>query len=251
MRTFTLVVLAVVALTAASAEEAGKEKKAASENDGKSITRTAARREDLQTTWKSPQVYSYRSPAQGAGSGSIYPSSYYPSNVIPSSYYPSNVIPSSYYPSNGIPSKNPSIVPTVYPYTPRVGDGSPEAFTARRASSYTTAGGKVFFAEGVTQQVGSGWNTATSEFLAPSSGVYFFTFAAMSDRYTNFRVSLIHNGAEVVSAYGDADGYQMGSQSAVIRLNAGDRVYLQLQEGRLYDVSSSRAYNSFSGFKVL
>lgn len=67
-----------------------------------------------------------------------------------------------------------------------------------------------------------------------------------------YRVSLRHNGQDVVSAYGDASGYQMGSQSAVLRLNSGDRVYLQLDEGRLYEVSSSsRAYTTFSGFRLL
>lgn len=65
------------------------------------------------------------------------------------------------------------------------------------------------------------------------------------------RVSLRHNGIEVVSAYGDASGYQMGSQSAVLNLRSGDRVYLQLDEGRLYDSSSSsRGYTTFSGFRI-
>uniref|UniRef100_A0A0P4W1I7 C1q domain-containing protein n=1 Tax=Scylla olivacea TaxID=85551 RepID=A0A0P4W1I7_SCYOL len=65
------------------------------------------------------------------------------------------------------------------------------------------------------------------------------------------RISLRHNGIEVVSAYGDASGYQMGSQSAVLNLRSGDRVYLQLDEGRLYDSSSSsRGYTTLSGFRI-
>lgn len=65
------------------------------------------------------------------------------------------------------------------------------------------------------------------------------------------RVSLRRNGQEVVSGYGDANGYQMGTQSAVLRLSSGDRVYLQLDEGRLYEPTSARAYTTFSGFKII
>ncbi|XP_042239862.1 cerebellin-1-like [Homarus americanus] len=101
-----------------------------------------------------------------------------------------------------------------------------------------------------SRQVGTGWNNVRSEYVAPTSGIYFFTFSAVSDRNTHFRVSLRHNGQDVVTAFGDVGGYQMGSQSAVLRLNSGDHVLLQLQEGRLYDVTSSRAYTTFSGFKI-
>ncbi|XP_053630880.1 complement C1q tumor necrosis factor-related protein 3 isoform X2 [Cherax quadricarinatus] len=169
--------------------------------------------DSLQKTWtNTPGVYGHTL----GGTGTVYPTGYYP---------------------------------YITPYIP-VSNEVTEAFTARRASPFTTAGSKIVFAEGVTQ-VGTGWNTATSEFLAPTTGVYFFTFAAMSDHNTHFRVSLRHNGAEVVNAYGDATGYQMGSQSAVLYLNAGDSVYLQLEEGRLYDATSTRAYTTFTGFKVL
>ncbi|MPC45648.1 hypothetical protein E2C01_039354 [Portunus trituberculatus] len=84
-------------------------------------------------------------------------------------------------------------------------------------------------------------------FMPSATNTYFlniFYFAC-------HRISLRHNGIEVVSAYGDASGYQMGSQSAILNLRSGDRVYLQLDEGRLYDSSSSsRGYTTFSGFRM-
>ncbi|XP_050714488.1 uncharacterized protein LOC126997439 isoform X2 [Eriocheir sinensis] len=188
------------------------------------------------------QVYSYN---RGTGYGTSY-NGIYPSNIIPTSSYNPSYNPSYY------PSYNPTVGSAggVYPITPTVGSSYGESFTVRRASSRTTVGSRVILTQAVTQG-GSGWNAASSEFVATSTGTFFFTFSAVSDRYTQFRVSLRHNGIEVVSAYGDASGYQMGSQSAVLNLRSGDRVYLQLDEGRLYDSSaSSRGYTTFSGFRI-
>ena len=67
------------------------------------------------------------------------------------------------------------------------------------------------------------------------------------------RITLKHNGIGIVSAYGDVNGYQMATNSAVLRLLAGDRVYLELNEGGIYEVTTftGRAYNTFSGFRIL
>ena len=42
---------------------------------------------------------------------------------------------------------------------------------------------------------------------------------------------MVRNNQEVVSAWGDTNGYQSASNSAILALNQGDRVYLVLQEG--------------------
>ncbi|XP_063587898.1 complement C1q tumor necrosis factor-related protein 3-like [Penaeus indicus] len=204
------------------------------------------------TERNAPQVYTYTPPNQG----SVYPHNVYPNSIYPNGVYPNNISP--YNPSNPAnnPAYNPSVtnsnypgtVGGVYPYN-GVGVAGQEAFTVRRASPYTTQGSKIIFTEPVTQ-VGSGWNIASSEFVAPSAGLYFFTFSAVSDRYNHFRITMKHNSRDVVSAFGDSSGYQMGSQSAILGLNAGDRVFLRLEEGRLHDVTSTRAYTTFSGFKI-
>ncbi|XP_042862945.1 complement C1q-like protein 4 [Penaeus japonicus] len=215
-----------------------------------------ASKEREETTEKNapnaPQVYTYTPPNQG----SVYPHNAYPNSINSGGIYPNNVIP--YNPSNPAynPAYNPSVtsnnypgtVGGVYPYN-GVGVTGQEAFTVRRASPYTTQGSKVIFTEPVTQ-VGSGWNIASSEYVAPFPGHYFFAFSAVSDRYNHFRITMKHNGRDVVSAFGDASGYQMGSQSAILSLNTGDRVFLQLEEGRLHDVTSTRAYTTFSGFRI-
>ncbi|XP_066975340.1 cerebellin-3-like [Macrobrachium rosenbergii] len=227
---------------------------------------TSQLREREETTEKSaPQVVSYIPTTSTRGlvypSTTYNPSQYNPNTIYQNRIYPTNSIPydSSNPASN--PAYNPSVVPTLY-YPNRfytattngggyLGNGVTEAFTVRRASPYVRAGSKVVFTETVTQ-TGTGWNTARSEFVATTAGLFFFTFSAVSDRYSHFRVSLKKNEQDVVSAFGDASGYQMGSQSALVSLSPGDRVYLQLQEGQLREAAaSSRAYTSFTGFRIL
>ncbi|XP_018024959.1 uncharacterized protein LOC108680596 [Hyalella azteca] len=125
-----------------------------------------------------------------------------------------------------------------------------DAFTARRVSNSFSLGNKIRFSDTVTQ-LGTSWKSETGEFVPSVAGIFFFTFSSISDRFTHFRISLQLNGAEIVSAFGDISGYQMASNSALVQMQAGDKVYLTLEEGRLYDVSSTRAYTSFSGFRVL
>jgi hypothetical protein len=62
----------------------------------------------------------------------------------------------------------------------------------------------------------------------------------------------VRNNQEVVSAWGDPNGYQSGTNSAIVVLNVNDRVYLVLQEGALHESNNptSRGYTSFSGFKI-
>ncbi|XP_045134736.1 collagen alpha-1(VIII) chain-like [Portunus trituberculatus] len=239
MRGITTTILLTVALAVAWAGEE------ATQNETKSEKQQQKEREET-TEKNSRQIYSYN---RGSGFDTTFPN-VYPNNVIPSnnptvynpSYNPS-LYPNNYYPTT-INSGG------VYPLNPTLGNGYTDAFTVRRASPRTTAGSRVFLTQAVTQG-GSGWNAGSSEFVATSPGMFFFTFSAVSDRYSHFRISLRHNGIEVVSAYGDASGYQMGSQSAILNLRSGDRVYLQLDEGRLYDSSSSsRGYTTFSGFRM-
>ncbi|KAK8399885.1 hypothetical protein O3P69_002937 [Scylla paramamosain] len=230
MRGITTTTLLAVALAVAWA---GEETTQNEKTSGKQL-----QKEREETTEKnSRQIYSYN---RGSGFDTTFPNSTILPTTPPTTR-PS--IPNNYYPTttNG---------GGVYPLNPTLGNGYGEAFTVRRASPRTTAGSRVFLTQAVTQG-GSGWNAGSSEFVATSPGMFFFTFSAVSDRYSHFRISLRHNGIEVVSAYGDASGYQMGSQSAVLNLRSGDRVYLQLDEGRLYDSSSSsRGYTTLSGFRI-
>ena len=50
-----------------------------------------------------------------------------------------------------------------------------------------------------------------------------------------------------MSAWGDTNGYQSGSNTAILALNQGDRVYLVLQEGKppLLDIMCSITFEDF------
>ncbi|KAF2353424.1 C1q domain [Trinorchestia longiramus] len=125
-----------------------------------------------------------------------------------------------------------------------------DAFTARRVSNSISLTNRIRFSDTVTL-LGTSWDSVNSEFSPTIAGIFFFTFTAISNRFSHFRISLQHNGGEVVSAFGDVSGYQMASNSALVQMAAGDKVYLTLEEGSLYDISSTRAYTSFTGFRIL
>lgn len=64
------------------------------------------------------------------------------------------------------------------------------------------------------------------------------------------RLALMKNGQYQVTAYGGKGNYQQGSNSALLLLNQGDLVHLELQQGSLYEHPHGEAYTSFSGFIV-
>ena len=58
------------------------------------------------------------------------------------------------------------------------------------------------------------------------------------------------NGYYQVTGYGTKNGYQWASNSAMIYLNNYDCVWLELQQGTIYEHPHSEAYTTFTGFLV-
>ena len=58
------------------------------------------------------------------------------------------------------------------------------------------------------------------------------------------------NGKFQVTAFGAKEGYHWGSNSALLFLNPGDIVHLELQGGTLYEHPYDEAYTTFTGFLV-
>eukprot|EP00095_Tigriopus_kingsejongensis_P008044 snap_masked-scaffold201_size263271-processed-gene-1.3 protein:Tk08044 transcript:snap_masked-scaffold201_size263271-processed-gene-1.3-mRNA-1 annotation:"hypothetical protein DAPPUDRAFT_331010" len=125
------------------------------------------------------------------------------------------------------------------------------AFTATRASRYSLdTNAKVRFERTITD-IGYGWDANSGEFKTYFPGVYVFTWSGVSPKFTNFRLTLMKNGYEVGQTWGEQTGYQSGSNTIILSLNSGDRVYLQVSEGHLYEPDSSdRGYTTFSGYKL-
>lgn len=94
-----------------------------------------------------------------------------------------------------------------------------------------------------------GWQQISSEFIAPVSGGYFFTFNAISPRTNDFTLALMKNSVYQVTAYAPA-GYQWGGNSVFLILQKGDSINLTLQDGEIYEHPLYEAYTTFSGFLV-
>lgn len=125
------------------------------------------------------------------------------------------------------------------------------AFTAIRASRYSQGtNSNVKFDRTITD-LGYGWDSNSGEFKAYYAGAYVFSWSGVSPNSENFRLTLMKNGLEVGQIWGDRIGYQSGANTVVLQLNSGDRVYLRVSEGELYEPdSSNRGYTTFSGYKL-
>ena len=65
-----------------------------------------------------------------------------------------------------------------------------------------------------------------------------------------YRMALMKNREYQVTAYGTKGNYESGTNSALLFLNPGDIVHLELQDGSLYEHPYEEAYNTFTGFLV-
>ncbi|XP_035695925.1 complement C1q and tumor necrosis factor-related protein 9-like [Branchiostoma floridae] len=105
----------------------------------------------------------------------------------------------------------------------------------------------------ILSNVGGAYNRETGKFVATVGGVYFFTFTGMTPRSrSNYFVHLMKNGAKMVGLYeqnGGTPQNQSSSNSAILQLQPGDEVWVELRSGRsLY--SDGDRYLTFSGFLI-
>ena len=56
---------------------------------------------------------------------------------------------------------------------------------------------------------------------------------------------------QVAASWADSAGYQTASGSVTVSLRQGDRLWLQVEEGQVYEPShSSRGYTSLNGYRI-
>ncbi|XP_042230029.1 complement C1q-like protein 4 [Homarus americanus] len=125
----------------------------------------------------------------------------------------------------------------------------PSGFSVRKAVGRTRQALNVVRFQDVLTNRGA-WSQSDSKFIAPCPGTYFFTFHAQSSETQDFTLALMKNGVYQVTAYGSKNGYQQGSNSALLQLETGDEVYLYLQQGELYEHPHDESYTTFSGHLV-
>lgn len=103
----------------------------------------------------------------------------------------------------------------------------------------------------ILSNIGGGYNPATGIFTAMVRGMYYFRYTMYNNNsgQPNSVVSLMMNSQRMVSTWdtvGD-DSHDSASNAAVVQLEAGDSVFVNLYANRvLYD--DGYYYNTFSGF---
>uniref|UniRef100_A0A3Q1J4N7 C1q domain-containing protein n=1 Tax=Anabas testudineus TaxID=64144 RepID=A0A3Q1J4N7_ANATE len=103
----------------------------------------------------------------------------------------------------------------------------------------------------ILTNIGSGYNPATGIFTARVRGVYYFRYTMYNNNagQPNSVVSLMMNSQKLVSTWDTVgnDNHDSATNAAVVQLEAGDSVFVQLWASRvLYD--DGLYYNTFSGF---
>ncbi|XP_055722803.1 cerebellin-2-like [Salvelinus fontinalis] len=98
--------------------------------------------------------------------------------------------------------------------------------------------------------IGNHFDLQASVFQAPRRGIYSFSFHVVKvyNRQT-IQVNLMHNEYPIISAFaGDQDvTREAASNSVLLHLERGDKLYLKLERGNLM---GGWRYSTFSGFLV-
>ncbi|XP_053645943.1 cerebellin-2-like [Cherax quadricarinatus] len=120
------------------------------------------------------------------------------------------------------------------------------AFSVRKAYNLQAVS-RLRFQE-VVSNIGGGWNHAADEFVAQYNGGYYFSFHAVGARNRDFTLALMKNGIYQVTAYGTERSFEHGSNSVFLDLHNEDRIFLELQQGSIYEHPGDEAYTTLTGF---
>ncbi|XP_069189711.1 complement C1q-like protein 4 isoform X1 [Procambarus clarkii] len=123
------------------------------------------------------------------------------------------------------------------------------AFSVGKAREPFRAVARLHFKD-IFTNIGGGWDPASSEFVAPFDGLYFFIFHAIGAKDSDFTLALTKNTTFEVTAYGTLTTYEHGTNSVVLSLKREDKVYLELQQGAIYENPGNETYTTFTGFSI-
>nr|CAH0112846.1 unnamed protein product [Daphnia galeata] len=138
------------------------------------------------------------------------------------------------------------VLPTVTSGAGRVLE--PVAFSAVRAPSNNShkANSEISF-DKTLSDIGFGWNSKSSDPIParislPSPPYPQLATISSELKMTylfsmNCRAALMKNSDEVVVAWGEQVGYQSAFNSVILNLEKGDRVYLNIKEGEIFETS--------------
>ncbi|XP_066289996.1 complement C1q-like protein 3 [Branchiostoma lanceolatum] len=107
----------------------------------------------------------------------------------------------------------------------------------------------------ILSNVGGAYSYETGKFAATVGGVYFFTFTGMTQNpiNSNYYIRLMKNGQKMVGLHennGAQAQYQASSNSAILVLQAGDEVWVELDKSGRTLFSNVNRFLTFSGFLI-
>ncbi|XP_061169125.1 complement C1q tumor necrosis factor-related protein 2-like [Saccostrea echinata] len=124
------------------------------------------------------------------------------------------------------------------------------AFDAKAKSTQAVSGGSIVIFKDVNLNLGGGYNAVKGIFIAPKSGVYVFDWTTMTATNKYAYTALYLNGN--IKAYNHChnnshDIYMVCSKMAVVKMKAGEKVWIGCFSGTSSVYSS---HSSFSGFML-
>ncbi|KAK3568706.1 hypothetical protein QTP86_013885 [Hemibagrus guttatus] len=111
--------------------------------------------------------------------------------------------------------------------------------------------GEILKFQKVFTNIGQAYSPTTGKFTAPVKGVYYFGFSAFANGQSRMGVHLRKNGEQVVATYDYNSNHKdvNGANRAVLMLEKGDEVYIELWSGlQIFD--SYNSVSTFSGFLI-
>lgn len=122
----------------------------------------------------------------------------------------------------------------------------PVAFFAKNTKHKTVTGGHKLTYDTVVTDTCHNFDKGTGTFTCPKPGVYIFHFNVLNDANKLAYLFLYKNGVEVVRVYADdKGGYESGSNTALLQLKKGDKIYVYVPVNRA--ATFYEQYNTFSG----
>ncbi|XP_022111961.1 collagen alpha-1(X) chain-like isoform X2 [Acanthaster planci] len=126
------------------------------------------------------------------------------------------------------------------------------AFSAFRTTHFEGNNLEVVIFNDVAVNIGSGYDSDTGVFTCSVPGLYFFTVNLLSRRTgLHSYAHLLKNGDNVFAIADSHSGYHhQSSNSVILVLNVGDRIWLALYGNNKAIYGDSSRHSSFSGFII-
>jgi hypothetical protein len=124
------------------------------------------------------------------------------------------------------------------------------AFTVAMSSASSSWNSGTLVFPAVVYNIGRGYDPNTGIFTAPVDGhfVFFVNIQSLGSNYVH--VDIVHNSSPKVRAMASTPDYSPGSNLAVLRLQKGDRVWVEHSGGKGYHTHSDVPLTTFSGFLI-